>query len=359
MARIDKPLMLVGSIPLETVEEVFRACASAIGNDLFCIPDGEVGDRLWWTNYQCYRVFLGHPDFECVHRPEPVNGVENWRPRNYDDQWRFRVKPGLKAVHFGDPGWRLGYAKEAVNSYFIFKTLRDQGVIPRGVRLQVCIPLTGSIVEHYFREPADYPIVKPAYEQALRDEIAKMCEKIPPADLAIQWDACSEILDLEGYYDWTPKDDKFERLISPCERLTPAIPAEVMVGYHFCYGTLGGWPIVPIKSLDLCVRLANASVARSRRRVDFVHIPAPQDRTDDAFYAPLKNLKLGDTKLYLGLIHHTDNLDGFKKRLAAARKFASDFGVASVCGYGRRPPAELAAALKAHREAAEVMRAMG
>ncbi len=356
MARIDKPLMLVGSIPLETVEEVFRACAGAIGTDLFCIPDGEVGDRLWWTNYQCYRVFLGHPDFECVHRPGPVNGVENWRPRNYDDQWRFRVKPGLKAVHFGDPGWRLGYAKEAVNSYFIFKTLRDQGVIPRGVRLQVCIPLTGSIVEHYFREPADYPIVKPAYEQALRDEIAKMCEKIPPADLAIQWDACSEILDLEGYYDWTPKDDKFERLISPCERLTPAIPPEAMVGYHFCYGTLGGWPIVPIKSLDLCVRLANASVARSGRRVDFVHIPAPQDRTDEAFYAPLKNLKLGDTKLYLGLIHHTDNLDGFKKRLAAARKFASDFGVASVCGYGRRPPAELAAALKAHREAAEVMR---
>ncbi|MGH7908136.1 MAG: hypothetical protein ACREP6_16065 [Candidatus Binataceae bacterium] len=357
MSRIDKDLMLVGSIPLDTTEQVFRACAPAIGKDLFCIPDGETGDRLWWTNFQCYRVFLGHPDFDVVRRPDRVNGVENWKPRGYVDQWEFRVKPGMKQVVFGDPGWRLGYTKEAVNSYFIFKTLREQGVIPHDVRFQVCIPLTGSIVEHYFRNPEDYPIVKPAYEAALRAEIAKMCELIPTADLAIQWDACSEILDLEGFYNWTPKDDKFERLISAVERVSPQIPEEVILGYHFCYGTLGGWPIVAPKDLDLCVRMSNSAVARSGRRVDFVHMPAPHDRTDDAFYAPLKNLKIGDTKLFLGIIHHTDSLDGFKKRLAAARKYTDGFGVASVCGYGRRPIAELAPALEAHRQAAQILHA--
>ena len=72
---IDKNLLLVGSIPLDTAEKVFRACAGAIGNDLFCIPDGEVGERRYWTNFQCYRVFHGHPDLETVRRPDPRDGV--------------------------------------------------------------------------------------------------------------------------------------------------------------------------------------------------------------------------------------------------------------------------------------------
>lgn len=357
MGRIDRNLMLLGSFPLETVEEVFRTCAQAIGDDVFCLPDGEVGDRLWWTNFQCHRVFNGHPDFETVRRPDPINGVENWKPRGYVDQWQFRVRPGLTKVAFGDPGWRLGYARDAVNSYFVFKTLRDQGVIPRHVRFQVCIPLTGSIVEHYFRNPDDYPIVKPAYEAALRSEIAKMCATIPIDDLVIQWDACSEILDLEGFYDWTPKGDKFERLTSAIPRLSAHIPEQVLLGYHFCYGTLGGWPIIPLKSLDWCVRLANAAVENSGRRVDFVHVPVAPDRFDDAFYAPLGNLRLGDTKLFLGLVHHTDGAaDALRKRVDAAGKYISGFGVASVCGYGRRPQSELPSILEAHRRAAEMMR---
>jgi hypothetical protein len=359
MSRMTKDVLLLGSIPLETVEEVFRTCAGAIGEFVPCLPDGEVGDRLWWVNYQCYRVFHGHPDFETVNHPAPVNGVENWKPRGYDDQWIFRVRKGLKKVTFSDPGWRLGYTKEAINSYFIFKTLRKEGVIPQGMRFQVCVPLTGSIVEHYFREPKDYPIVKPAYEAAMRAEIAKMVEKIPPNDLVIQWDCCSEILDLEGFYDWTPKDDAFERHVSAIPRLAPSVPEEVLLGYHFCYGTLGGWPIVVPKDLGLSVRLANAAVARSGRRVDFVHMPAPPDRLDDAYYAPLGDLKVGDTKVYLGLIHDVDGVEGFRKRFAVAKKFLPSFGIASVCGYGRRPPAELPRVLQAHRDCALALRSLG
>jgi len=291
-----------------------------------------------------------------VRRPDPRDGVENWHPRGYVDQWQFRVKPGLKAIHFGDPGWRLGYTRDAVNSYFVFKTLRDKGVIPAGVRFQVCIPLTGSIVEHYFRNPADYPIVKPAYEQALRDEIAMLCDQIPPSDLAIQFDAASEILDIQDFYDWTGNDDKFERQISAVGRVSPQIPSEVMLGYHWCYGTLGGWPITPLESLDLCTRLSNRAVELAGRRVDFIHMPVPKERTDDAFYAPLEQLKIGDTKMYLGIVHHDDEPGGFEKRLHAARQHLDDFGVGSVCGYGRRPESELPAVLEAHRQAAAAMR---
>ena len=40
--------------------------------------------------------------------------------------------------------------------------------------------------------------VKPGYEAALAAEIAKIVEKIPAADLALQWDLAQEVIDLYG-----------------------------------------------------------------------------------------------------------------------------------------------------------------
>ena len=35
----------------------------------------------------------------------------------------------------------------------------------------------------------------------------------------------------------------WERFGGPVARLAPQIPEEVMVGYHFCYGTFPEWPM--------------------------------------------------------------------------------------------------------------------
>jgi hypothetical protein len=40
------------------------------------------------------------------------------------DRFQFRVKPGVTQVRFGDPGWRLGYTKDAVGSHFVFRQLQ-------------------------------------------------------------------------------------------------------------------------------------------------------------------------------------------------------------------------------------------
>jgi hypothetical protein len=56
-------------------------------------------------------------------------------------------------------------------------------------------------------------------------------------------------------------------------------------------------------------------------------------------------------------IHHTDGTDAFRARLDLARAHLEDFGIASVCGYGRVSPAELDDALRAHRACAEELRA--
>ena len=56
-----------------------------------------------------------------MQRPGPdENGVERQAPRSAAESWWFKVKDGVNQVRFGDPGWRLGYARDAVNSYFVF-----------------------------------------------------------------------------------------------------------------------------------------------------------------------------------------------------------------------------------------------
>jgi hypothetical protein len=62
-------------------------------------------------------------------RPPNIGGIEAWKPRNVKEVWQFKVKEGVKDVRFGDPGWRLSYARAAVNSYAIFHMLREKGIL--------------------------------------------------------------------------------------------------------------------------------------------------------------------------------------------------------------------------------------
>ena len=119
---MGQELLLVGSVPLKTVEDVMRTFGGALGRYLPAIPDGEVGERRSWVLRLSYQVFNGHIDLETIKRPARVNGVEQLMPRGRDDVWQFKVKPGVDAVRFGNPGYRLGYAKDATNSFFVFKT---------------------------------------------------------------------------------------------------------------------------------------------------------------------------------------------------------------------------------------------
>jgi hypothetical protein len=58
-------------------------------------------------------------------------------------------------------------------------------------------------------------------------------------------------------------------------------------------------------------------------------------------------------ELYVGLIHLTDGPEGAARRIGAARDFISDFGLATECGFGRRPPETILALLDLHREIAK------
>ncbi len=183
---MKQDLLLVGSIPLETAEEVYRVFGGALGQWMAYIPDGEIGERRFWVDGLAYRVLNGHPEIETLRRPAPdENGVEQWQPRGLHDEFQFRVKPGIDKVRFGDPGWRLGYTRDAIGSYYAFRLLKKEGVLPAGIRFQVCLPLTYSAVTPFFPDSADHARVVPGFSEALRTEVQKLVEKIPPAELAI------------------------------------------------------------------------------------------------------------------------------------------------------------------------------
>jgi hypothetical protein len=315
------------------------------------MPDGEVGPRRHWISRVHYQVLAGHPELEVAQHPAPdENGVERQHPRNAADAWWFKVKPGVKEVRFGDPGWRLGYARDAVNSYFVFKTMKEKGVLPAHLRFQVSIPMVNSVLPpRIFPNREDMDKVRPGYEAATRAEIAKIVEKIPAHELAIQWDCSTEVQDSYGAIPGFPLEGAVERSLTQVRNLSPYIPAQVALGYHFCFGTLGGWPRFQPDDLSQAVKLANAVVDASGRKVDWIHLPV-LDRSDDKFFAPLKELEPKGARVYLGAIH---NMTRFKDRIATARKYLPEFGLGAYCGFGRLPPNELPGVLADHLAAVE------
>jgi hypothetical protein len=312
------------------------------------MPDGEVGPRRHWISKIHYQVLSGHPELETVRRPQPDDGVERLYPRNAADSWLFKVKDGIARVRFGDPGWRLGYARDAVNSYFVFKTLRENGVLAKHLRFQVSLPSVNSTLPpRIFPDQSDIAKVRPGYTEALAAEIGTIVQKIPHDDLAIQWDCSTEVQDAYGSIPGFPADGAIERSLDQFRKLSPLAPESVMLGYHFCFGTLGGWPRFAPADLSATVALANAVIEASARRVDWIHIPVLPDASD-AFFAPLKELRPRGARVYLGVVHH---MDGFEQRLRAARKYLPDFGLAAYCGFGRIAPDEMPAVLDEHLQA--------
>ena len=88
------------------------------------------------------------------------------------------------------------------------------------------------------------------------------------------------------------------------------------------------------------VDFSNAILENCKRPMNYIHMPVPKDRTDSSYFEPLRQLKLHDTELILGLVHY-DDLSGTKARIQAASVFVKSMSVSTECGLGRLPPENL------------------
>jgi methionine synthase II (cobalamin-independent) len=355
VSRIDAPVLLTGSVPLSSAEEVLAVLGDELGDLLAAYPDGETGYRTNWTSYQAYFVHHPHPDLETLLRPADVGGVPQWSPSGFPDLWNFRVRHGVEKVGFGD----LYYAEAALRSYVPFRDLRDAGRLPAGARFQVSLPTAPGAIYAFFRaDSSDYERLREGYEAALAREIGRILSVIPAGDLAVQWDVCMEVMDNEGAFPWMSGPPAAWHRFEQAVRATgSAVPGEVAMGYHLCYGDLGGHHIIEPKDLRLLTNMANAVLSGVGRDVDWFHMPVPIGRSDPEYFAPLADLEAGEAALYLGLIHRGDGVEGAARRIEAARRHVQTaFGVATECGFGRLPSDAVIPLLRLHRDVAELLR---
>lgn len=325
---------LVGSVPLASAETVFQTMAAAIGDRLRRLPDGETGPRSDWIVWQL-PVFTAQARLDIV-----PPGLDSWRPLP-----RVRLTDGARPehVHFE----ALGYADAALASYRAFARLKRDGRVPGACRFQVCLPTPLAPISA-FVVPEHQALLEPLYEARLLEELRMILAEVPHDQLAVQWDTNFEFGMLQGVFPVWFDDVKggiLERLL----RLSRQVPLDVELGYHFCYGEVQHRHVEPADAGRL-VEVANALTASLSRPLNWIHLPVPRQRTDDAYYAPLAELRLRpETELYLGLVHRTGGLAGCVERMRVARRVVSDFGVATACGWGRRAPATIPELLELHR----------
>jgi hypothetical protein len=334
---------LVGSVNLPDAETVFRTVSAQLGDRMRRIPDGEVGERFYWVQFQTKRLDTMAGLSRIPVEPFYLREIFDGRP--------FRLDAGVSADSLVFPD--LGYAEAALESYETFRALREAGVIAAGTRFQVSLP-TPAGVTGPFIVAEDRAAFEPAYERALFGELQRILDGVPHSDLAIQWDTAVEFALLEGRMPSWFGDDVLSGVIERAVRQAAAVPEDVQVGYHLCYGDVEEQHFVQPADAGHLADVTSGILRSAGRPVSWVHLPVPIERDDEAFFAPLATLEVPDTtELYLGLIHHEDGAGGARRRAAAAATAVSRFGVGTECGFGRGPSERTVDLLELHAAVAE------
>lgn len=355
-ALYPRPVGFVGSMALASAAEVFGAVSEHVGSLATRIPDGETGERLRWIGWQRDQL-VGRPGIDIAQEitiQGPVGQVLR----------RLKLKDGYSALQLQLRP--LGYLEAARASFAEFENAREQGKFDAQARFQISLPSPMALASG-IAGPRDE--VLQAFELAYRSELSDIFAAIPPDKLAIQWDLAQETHMEESRRHPDALRPEFaaladprarqafglQRVLDAAARACEWIPAEAELGIHLCYGDADGKHIIEPHDTTVMSEMAGGLTGRVTRRIDWIHMPVPIERDDDAYFAPLKNLRVRpDTTIFLGLIHHRDGLEGARRRIDAAQKVLPSFGVATECGMGRRDPTIMPELLALHRRVAEL-----
>jgi hypothetical protein len=343
---MSREVHLVGSVPGADAADVFERVGAALGQRLRRIPDGETGERQDWIVW-LEKVFADSPALEKSDEVFRLHATATPRIR-------YRLKPGRTAADVAFDN--LFYADIAERSYRDFARLKRAGRIPAHCRFQIDLVPAHSVIWLFLTDSLHAPL-DPIYNAALKREIDKIAARLPHDEIAIQFDVASAVFarlersDVSSY-----GRDKTETLATFGNILIDLgnhVPRDIELLFHFCYGDSNHRHVVQPTDMADMVAMANRLSRGMARSIELIHMPVPRNRADDGYFAPLKGLELSPgTKLCLGLVHHTDGIEGTRRRLAAAERVVKDFSIATECGFGRRRPETIAELLRIHAEAA-------
>ena len=338
-----------GSVNLADAESVMREIASRVPSGLRRIPDGETGDRGNWIFFQLQK-FLQLPWLVPARPPGAPEGD-------------YELVPLLRLADGADPGqvsWPdLGYADAYLGSYKVYAALREQGMIPSGVRFQVEYPTPMASISGYI-VPEQQQALLDSYEQAMFADLGRLLAAVPADEVAVQWDVAVEFGILEEAF--APGGAQaFDAIIAALTRCVDHVPAEIPAGLHLCYGDYGHHHFMQPVSLALQVRVVNAVAAAAARPVSFVSFTVPQNQREESYFAPLAELAADqDTELNFALVPYhpaeqeagttEDQVRLIDAALAASPGGPRAWGICTECGMGRVDRDDVPALLDLHRE---------
>ena len=338
-----------GSVNLADGESVMREITARVPSGLRRIPDGETGDRAGWIFFQAHR-FLQLPWLVPVQPFDPAEG-------DYEHMPQLRLTDGADPATVKWPD--LGYADAYLRSYETFTALREEYVIPPGVRFQVEYPTPLASIGAYI-VPEEQQALLPGYEQAMYADLDRLLAAIPHHEVAVQWDVAVEFSLLEEFFG-PIGTQAIDAIIANLVRCVDTVPADVPVGLHLCYGDWGHQHFKQPESLALQVRVLNAVTASAGRTVSFVSFTVPQYQRAESYFAPLAGLATGpDTELNFGIVpyHPAEQAPGttsdqarlIDAALAVGPTGTREWGVCTECGMGRARREEIPVLLDLHRQ---------
>lgn len=354
MSSEVRKVLLVGSVPLKPAAAVFGCAAEHLSGLLPRMPDGEQSGWLLGV----LRQIAGNPALEPSRQVHVVRNrptIEIFRrPFQY-----YRLRDGYSASEISLGSY--GVAENAIQSYQTFKEMKDAGSIPVGTRFQATAP--GPLDCVFTIDMPDEQLF-PLAEKALARELDEIVAAIPANDLTIQIDLAVEV-EMEEYrrrpsdFDM-PVYETLDRTLDQQADLVAAIanrvPTAVELGFHLC----SIWHIDQSRGQDNNVHVdwCNALSERIPRPIAYIHMPTVPEH-DAADFALLRRLRLHpETKLYLGVIHAHDGIEGARRRIKAAETAISGFGIGAFCGLAQPSteeeahPHSVAQIFQLHRAAA-------
>lgn len=328
---MSREVLLTGSVPREPASSVFGLLQQYLGPYLRRMPDGEQkgwgGGRLMPD--ECQDILEPGPS-------APMVTVESTFSHMRMQMLRF--KPGVDPSAFTFPPSGVGQIK--IESYRQFRQLKDAGQIPAHVRFQATLPSPATAAGRLFMSP-DIG-VRAAAEMTVR-EVEQIVQAVPAEELAVQLDLAIDVemeevrrrpnafhtpyfgLVSQAWGDWT-----MEQIADSVARVAEVVPTGAELGFHLC----GMWHVDSQGGQDMQVHVdwANLLTRRVKRSIDYLHVASIPEHGDED-YRKLRGLDLEPhTRLFIGLIHPSDGLEGARRRVASAAKFGNDFGVGHFCG---------------------------
>lgn len=326
---MSREVFFPGSVPIKPVAALFDAFVEhGLARMMKYVPDGE---QEGWGGSA--RAKIGALPFLEKSR---VGAVTERATTQFFANRRFqyfRVKEGCKLAEMNVPN--LGLVNNAVRSYREFKRNKDAGAFAVDAKFVVTIPGPGTL---FFTIEAPKKQLFPFMERTFKEEIARIIEALPAAEIAIQLDLALEA-ELEEYLrrphafalpfleglDWN-LGEQAQMVANICN----FVPPEADLGFHLC----AIFHIDESQGQDMNVHVdwSNSLSEKIDRPVSYIHLPTAPEHGDKDFEALLRLRVKPETKIYLGLMHTDDWLEGAKRRSAAAAKVYPNFGVATFCG---------------------------